>query len=197
MRRVLWALVVLALPATRAQEQQAATTTVTAAAPTTDTPAAPAAPAATPAVPTTTPTATDAAALKDSTTAYPSPTSSQVWLSTLSQAQLWRCALAAAPPLGPPPPARPSHRHSAARRLMLNWHWMNMYAMKNAGTAPTGAVVPTPAAPVGYPLPVGPLSFTTAAGTPFGPVPFVPPVARPALVEEEDEEDEEDEEEEE
>ena len=64
---------------------------------------------------------------------------------------------------------------------MLNWHWMNMYAMKNAGTAPTGAVVPTPAAPVGYPLPVGPLSFTTAAGTPFGPVPFVPPVARPAL----------------
>ena len=77
---------------------------------------------------------------------------------------------------------------------MLNWHWMNMYAMKNAGTAPTGAVVPTPAAPVGYPLPVGPLSFTTAAGTPFGPVPFVPPVARPALVEEEDEEDEEDDE---
>ena len=74
---------------------------------------------------------------------------------------------------------------------MLNWHWMNMYAMKNAGTAPTGAVVPTPAAPVGYPLPVGPLSFTTAAGTPFGPVPFVPPVARPALVEDEDEEDEE------
>ena len=37
MRRVLWALVVLALPATRAQEQQAASTTVTAAAPTTDT----------------------------------------------------------------------------------------------------------------------------------------------------------------
>ena len=43
MRRVLWALVVLALPATGAQEQQAASTTVTAAAPTTDTPAAPAA----------------------------------------------------------------------------------------------------------------------------------------------------------
>lgn len=115
MRRVLWALVVLALPATRAQEQQAANTTVTAAAPTTDTPAAPAAPAATPAVPTTTPTTTDAAALKDSTAAYPSPTSSQVWLSTLSQAQLWRCAPRRRP-APRPAPARPPRLTGILRR---------------------------------------------------------------------------------